>query len=335
MSKALRLIYMLQSIPRALKDVSHRVSAKELHDKLIEKNIPVDIRSVQRDLHELSTLLPDLKNDGSKSGIGWYWAKDSKILQIPAIDPTLALTFKLVDQFLSELVPKSVKDILQPYFESSDDVLNALGDDRLAKWSDKIRVLPRTQPLLPASVNDEVLATIYQGLFESKQIQANYQRSDGEIKNYLLNPLGLVFRETSIYLVASIKTYNDPLHFALHRFNDCELLDSEIHAPENFVLDEYINSGSFGYADTENKMIKLTVIFNPIAANHLSESPLSLDQTLTKKRDGRIQVTATIKDTRQLKWWLLGFGDQVEVIKPKRLRDEFIEIVNNLVIQYQ
>ncbi len=45
-------------------------------------------------------------------------------------------------------------------------------------------------------------------------------------------------------------------------------------------------------------------------------------------------ITATVKDTRQLKWWLLGFADQVEVIKPKRLRDEFIEIGNNLVNRY-
>jgi len=260
--------------------------------------------------------------------------KNSKIQQIPAIDPALALTFKLVDQFLSELVPKSVKDILQPYFDSSDDVLNAIGADKLASWSDKVRILPRTQALIPATVNDEVLATIYQGLFEGKQIQATYRRSDDKIKEYQLNPLGLIFRETSIYLVASVKTYDDPFHFALHRFIDCILVEQNTHTLETFNLDEYISSGSFDYADVENKFIKLTAIFDPVAANHLTESPLSDDQTMTKKRDGRIQITTTVKETRQLKWWLLGFGAQVEVIKPKRLRDEFVEIARNMVGRY-
>jgi len=325
---------MLQSIPRVSEHASHRISAKELHEKLLEKNLNVDIRSVQRDLHELATLLPDLKNDGNKYSIGWYWAKDSKIQQIPAIDPALALTFKLVDQFLSELVPKSVKDILQPYFDSSDDVLNALGTDKLSSWSDKVRILPRTQALIPATINDKILVIIYQGLFEGKQINATYRRSDEKIREYLLNPLGLVFRETSIYLVATVKTYIDPFHFALHRFIDCELLEQEAKTPETFELDEYISSGSFDYANVENKYIKLIAIFEPIAANHLNESPLSKDQVIVKKRDGRIQITATVKDSRQLKWWLLGFGDSVEVIKPKKLRNEFIGIAESLVKLY-
>lgn len=330
MSKALRLVYMLQSIPRS----PRRISTRDLHNQLQEQNFSVDIRSVQRDLNELATLFPDLQTDGNKDQAGWFWTKDSKIQQIPAIDPSMALTFKLVDQFLSELVPQSVKAVLKPYFDSSEDVLNALGTDKMATWSDKVRILPRTQPLKPAAINEEVLASVYQGLFEGKQIHAKYRRGyDNEIREYVLNPLCLIFRESAVYLVASIKDYV-PLHYALHRFIDCELLDSHIDAIDDFKLDDIIDSGSFDYADIEDKKIRLTVIFDPAVAKHLSESPLSDDQAMTKKRDGRIQVTATVKDTRQLKWWLLGFGDQVEVMKPKRLRDEFNEIGNNLVDRY-
>ncbi len=330
MSKALRLVYMLQSIPRA----PGYTSTRELHTLLTKKNLAVDIRSVQRDLNKLSVLFPDLQTDKNKDEARWRWAKESKIQQIPAIDPSMALTFKLVDQFLSELVPQSVKAVLKPYFDSSEDVLNALGADKMALWSDKVRILSRTQPLKPAAINEEVLSTVYQGLFEGKQINAKYRRGyDDEIREYVLNPLGLVFRETAVYLVASIKDYT-PLHYALHRFTDCQLLESPVETPDDFKLDNVIDSGSFDYADIEDKKIRLTIMFEPVVAKHLSESPLSDDQTMTKKRDGRIQVTATVKDTRQLKWWLLGFGDQVEVIKPKRLRDEFIEIGNNLVERY-
>ena len=72
----------------------------------------------------------------------------------------------------------------------------------------------------------------------------------------------------------------------------------------------------------------------PIAPNHLTESPLSHDQTIESEIDGQVQITATVKKTRQLKWWLLGFGAQVEVVKPKRLRNEFIAIANNMVGRY-
>ena len=38
-----------------------------------------------------------------------------------------------------------------------------------------------------------------------------------------------------------------------------------------------------------------------------------------------MRVKATLDDTAQLRWWLLGFSDQVEVLGPKALRNEFIE----------
>jgi len=41
-------------------------------------------------------------------------------------------------------------------------------------------------------------------------------------------------------------------------------------------------------------------------------------------------MEATVKDTSQLRWWLLGFGDSVEVLKPEKLRKEFAQIAKNL-----
>jgi len=332
MSKALRLIRMLQTIPRGPKE---KISSRHLYESLLSHNFDIDYRSVQRDLNELATLFPDLKNDGCKVEIGWYWAKDCGIHQIPMIDPSVALTFKLTDQFLSQLVPSSVKEILTPYFDASEKILNDLGSDKMSKWSDKVRLLPRVQPVIPAKINEEVLHNIYQALFDETVLKVKYKRrSDFQVKEYDLNPLGLVVREHAIYLVATVFEYHNPLHFGLHRFESCELSDEPMRPLDGFSLDELINSGSFEYADVENKMIKLVAIFSPDEAFYLSEAPLSDDQVITKKRDGRMQLTATIKDTRQLRRWLLGFGENVEVIKPKPLRDEFIEITQKLAGRY-
>mgnify|MGYP003324733769 CR=1 FL=1 len=37
-----------------------------------------------------------------------------------------------------------------------------------------------------------------------------------------------------------------------------------------------------------------------------------------------------MQDTSQLRWWLLGFGEQVEVIKPAHLREEFRKTAQKL-----
>jgi predicted DNA-binding transcriptional regulator YafY len=41
-----------------------------------------------------------------------------------------------------------------------------------------------------------------------------------------------------------------------------------------------------------------------------------------------------VLDTLQLRWWLLGFGDQVEVVAPKSLRQEFAETARNMAGYY-
>ena len=44
---------------------------------------------------------------------------------------------------------------------------------------------------------------------------------------------------------------------------------------------------------------------------------------MTDTSDGNVLVEATVADTRQLRWWLQGFGGRVEVLEPQGLRKEF------------
>ncbi len=66
-------------------------------------------------------------------------------------------------------------------------------------------------------------------------------------------------------------------------------------------------------------MIELEALFDADAAFHLRETRLSEDQVLTDQPDGRVLVKARVRDTGELRWWLLGFGDAVEVLRPEGL----------------
>ena len=70
-------------------------------------------------------------------------------------------------------------------------------------------------------------------------------------------------------------------------------------------------------------------------AQHLLETPLSQDQTLEMLDEGRVRITATVKDTGQLRWWLMGFGAQVEVIGPESVRQAIAGQISELATVYQ
>ena len=109
-----------------------------------------------------------------------------------------------------------------------------------------------------------------------------------------------------------------------------KLLDLQATKIKGFNLKEYIESDQEFSYPRSNKSIKIRVIFSSDAAFHLSESKLSEYQSLTTMKDGRILLETTVPDTEDLRWWLRGFGSQVEVLSPISLREEMAKEVDLL-----
>jgi len=126
--------------------------------------------------------------------------------------------------------------------------------------------------------------------------------------------------------------YSDIKLLTLHRMLEAQVLDKPASAPVGFNLDRYIASGELDFA--VGGTITLKAMFSASAAFHLAERPLSDDQTIAEQKYGHMLVTATVQDTSELRWWLLGFGDQVEVLAPAELRDEFTQVARSILSQY-
>ena len=102
MSQVLRRQWAtLNRIPRT----PSKVGTRELMDELCKEGFDVSLRSIQRDLNMLSTIFPGLQSDDNPDAAGWYWELNAEVMDFPAIDPPMALTFKLAEKFLSDLIP--------------------------------------------------------------------------------------------------------------------------------------------------------------------------------------------------------------------------------------
>ncbi|MCK9247007.1 MAG: WYL domain-containing protein [Anaerolineaceae bacterium] len=319
MSAWLQKLILLQCIPKA----PRRIGTLDLRDRLAERGYKVTQRTIQRNLKELAAALPELGNDGSKDATGWFWKTDAPLLQLPAMDPAVALAFKLGEQYLRPQLPDGVLAPLEPYFNAASTVLDSTDNDSYRQWPLRVRALPRGQLLKAPLIDQNVLHRVQDALFTSKQFTGNYQAPGREAAEYLFNPLGLVYRGNVIYLVATLWDYVEPRHFALHRFRAAQLLETPTQVPDGFSLDEHIRAGHFDWSLGED--IQLVAYFYRDAATILAETPLSDDQKLTvcEGDEDWFELRATVQDTAQLREWLLGWGDQVEVLNPSNLRREF------------
>ena len=325
----LRQWTMLRMIPRA----PRKIDSRTLLDKLADSGFVVSKRSIERDLISLSAIFP-LQSDERSKPYGWSWTgKD--VFDIPSMEPNTALTFALASQFLEPLLPRSSQKHLEPYFIQAKQVLKKIEKSGLGKWPDKVRILGRGQKLLARDVPPKILDTVYEAILTGKRLMVSYKpRDEDNAREYEMNPLGLVFRDAVIYIVCSLWDYDEIKQFVMHRITKTELLDKKCRLPKNFNLDDYIASGEFHFPVNE-KMIRLKVLFSPDAAIHLKETQLSDDQTSKEQKDGRILIEATVQDTLELRWWLLGFGDNAEVVKPISLRKEFKQTAENLSKYYR
>ena len=114
--------------------------------------------------------------------------------------------------------------------------------------------------------------------------------------------------------------YEDVRTIAMHRIERAAMLADAVEVPEGFSLDRWLEEGAMDFGD--GGRVRLVAEFHEGAGRHLLESPLSDDQR-AEPRDAEaesLRVSATVRDTEQLRWWLLGFGGKVEVIGPAALR---------------
>lgn len=321
--------FLLNRMPRKYKKGT-RFFQKALLD---DKNLDVSIRTIQRDLNELSRHFP-LQSDNNKP-TGWSWAENAHIFDIPGMDTHTALVFKMIKLHLKKMLPVSCLKLLRPYFSRAEAILNN-ETTGIVKWPKKIASISRYLTLEPPEIETAVLEAVYEGLLHEKQLEISYtRRGDREPKDALIHPLGLVHVDNVAYLVCTFWDYSDLMQLALHRICSAKPLVEEAEMPSDFSLEEYINQGNFGFPESED-FIQLKCLFDKHVALHLEESPLAPDQILVEAGDNKdcLLLSATIKNTAQLRWWLLGFGELVTVLEPKSLREEIKETLVGALKRY-
>jgi predicted DNA-binding transcriptional regulator YafY len=322
-----RIMAMLRHIPR----YPRKIDTTTLQQRLSGAGYEISQRSIQRDLNELCLILPLMADSARPQG--WSWQADAEQFHLPFLEPQAALTFHLVERYLHTLLPESTLDYLAPWFRTAANVLET-SNNGMTHWPDKVRVLPRGQRLQSPKIDPEVHANLYDALLEERQVMIRYQqRHASEPKEYLVHPQGVVTRDTVIYLVCTMWNFTDVRQLALHRMRSATVLDEASRRPEGFSLDSYIAGGAFGYPES-GETVLLDAMFSVEAAAHLAESPLSDDQQISPDGDGFVRVSATVLDTKELRWWLLGFGDQVTVLGPPPLRERLRATASAMATNY-
>lgn len=241
---------------------------------------------------------------------------DDAILLLDEVD-----TLRLVEGSIRPLIPAFMLKTLEPRFNLARQKLEAMSEENpSARWLDKVASVQPELTQIPPEINADLLDVIQQALMNDTQLSCRYYSAHkNQYHNFTLNPLGLVQRAHTTYLIASADPFDDIRQFVVHRFEDARGLPTQCFKPEGFDLQDYVDSGAMQFGTHEK--IKLEAWISAGLARLLQEAPISHDMLLVTEDEGS-RLTATVNDSWELKWWILSHAGSIQIQQPQGLRDE-------------
>jgi len=321
----LELLELLPVYPKfsTVKQLVEKLSNQHEYKDLDDKNIK---RNLQRDLKQLEQYSITESGD-SPEGFKWSLVKDSMYLTAQ-LSPSDALCFAIIEQFIQPIIPNVLSPYLSRTFEKSTQILNKLSyHNKLKTWLDKVYIENKGQPLIPAKIDNEVRCCVYDALLAENILLLEYKNKSGELSNATVQPLGLVVRAHIQYLIVQYQDYDDIRMLAMNRIISCDMSTESFDYPSNFNLKKYVLNGITGVAYA-NEPIAFEGVFSGFAAELILETPITENQQTTPYptvNGDRLLVKASLTLNYDFETWLLGLANNVEVLKPKSLRNSIRE----------
>ena len=169
------------------------------------------------------------------------------------------------------------------------------------------------------------IALIQDAIEDRHLISFDYFAPSGESKR-TIEPYYVVFKWSSWYVWGWCRKRRDYRLFKLNRMDKVKETDKTFEV-RNAPLPDLSNEKVFAGG------IKVKALFAPEVKWRLIEEfgPKCYEET----DDGRLLFTAEYSDMGNLISWILTFGDKAEVIEPKEVRKELLDIVEKIKKKYR
>jgi len=282
-------------------------------------------RTIFRDLKELEAVGVPYHYDAQEGG---YVIEPEFFL--PPVDFTLQEALSLL-----LLVHKSGGHIQVPFKRSA--LLAALKIENnlpaaIRQYCSKAmqNITTRGSAQAPAEMLDRTFARLQTAIIKKSKVTMLYDSFfEGKNIEVELCPYHLFYNNRAWYVAGRSNVHNSIRTFKLNRIKELQLTDECFTGPERFDLDEYL--GRAWSMIPEGRLYDVKLRFLPKVAGNVAEVRWHSTQQVTHNSDGSATMEFRVDGLGEITWWILGYGDQVEVLAPKQLRDRIIQIAENMV----
>jgi proteasome accessory factor B len=300
-SRIVRILTTLQS--------GHSYSPEELTEL-----VGVSRRTVFRDLKELSAIGVPYRFDKSSGG---YMIEPEFFL--PSVDLNLQEALSLL-----LLIHKGRTHLPIP-FKNSALLAGIKVENNLPE---KIRqycsatlanISIRPDRHAPMDLLDRIFSQLQNAIRTRRKINLSYHSlyEQADIAT-VLSPYHLTYHHRAWYILGHSSIHKSTRTFKLNRIKKLELLEKRFVKDEKFDIHNYL--GRAWSMIPEGKMYNIELCFSKKVAKNVAEVQWHSTQKNYFNGDGSLTVSFRVDGLGEISWWILGYGDQVEVVAPAALR---------------
>lgn len=302
-------------------DLAIFMSSKPLGISLedIQERYNVSRRTAERMRDSLTNIFPQVQEINT-SGHKKYWGfVDYSIKEMVHFSPEEIAT---IEQFQKRTTNKEMKETLEKVSEK----IKTLSKKGLENIEHNIDLIMQTEgyavrQTIQYHIDDEILLTIREAMKKCLIVTGKYHD-----KIRYIEPLGLIYGE-KIYLIAREKAKGKEIYtYLLNKFSDLKLTMTNFERGD-FNLEEFSKRSFSAYF---GKILNVKLKFNSDIADDVMSYNFHPTQKFEKQDDGSVIVKFKASGDKSIMWHVFKWGENVEILAPKELRQEYIDTLNSV-----
>ena len=194
-----------------------------------------------------------------------------------------------------------------------------------ARLREEVRLAGRavnvqTAPTNPLCGRESVYEQLLRAVTRRHSVRVSY-RSLAEEKEICtrLHPYRLLFSRRSWYVIGRSSLHRATRTFNVGRILRLEPLEDPYEIPRGFSIERYLRN-AWHLIPEPGPDREVVVRFGKKVAQNVAEVAWHKSQRLAFRPDGSLDFSVTVSGLQEISWWILGYGDQAEVIRPPELR---------------
>ena len=238
----------------------------------------------------------------------------------------------------------AIKFAAQTLYQFKDIEIFQQFGSAIERIFDKIKTSPEGKEIkeekfiqFEQSISDsgsEYLGPIIEAIKSKKKTEITYLSfKKNKTKSYILDPYLLKEYKGRWYVISWSDDRTDYLTFSLDRIQKIKLLKEKFEEVRGFDPDRFFKH-SIGITELDGIPVRIRLKFSTLQGKYIKSRPIHHSQVIIKESSEEVLVEIFALQTIELVQLILSYGDNVEVVEPKKLRKRVKKTILNSLLKY-